>query len=429
MSATVYVKPLHGNINIPGDKSISHRALILASQVIGTIEIDGILESEDVFSTANALQCLGIRFQFSHDTCIVFGNGIGGLRKSLNILDVGNSGTSARLLSGLVAPYNFDTMITGDDSLRNRPMHRITDPLMRMGISCDTRDGKLPIIIHGSDFAIPIQYEMPVASAQVKSAILLAGLNIQGCTSVIEMSNTRNHTELMLEYLGAEINVSGNQIAITGQSELESKRISVPSDPSSAAFFVAAALLVPHSRIEIKNMLCNHTRIGFYEILQKMGAKIEFCNKRIVCKEEISDIIVEYTKLHGVDVPSEIAPRMIDEYPILAILASCAQGTTVMHGLKELTVKESNRLELMNSSLQKCGIDSKTEGFDLIIQGQNTITGGCEINTKCDHRIAMSFSILNLVSQYPITLDSSDSINTSFPEFLQLLKQQCYSSQ
>ncbi|MEI6730862.1 MAG: 3-phosphoshikimate 1-carboxyvinyltransferase, partial [Pseudomonadota bacterium] len=354
---------------------------------------------------------------------------VDGLSESSDVLDMGNSGTGARLLMGLVAAYNFTTFFSGDDSLRSRPMQRVVDPLLQMGVRFHSRSkGRLPLALIGSGDTMPIEYIMPVDSAQVKSAILLAGLNTAGKTTVIEQKPTRDHTEKMLAYFGWQLETEklengGIAISMIGKQALQRKdyKITVPGDPSSAAFLAVAALIVPGADITIENITVNPLRIGLYTTLQEMGANIEFINKRIEAGEEVADIRVRYSKLQGVTVPGSRSPSMIDEYPILAVAASYATGKTIMHGLSELKVKESDRLTAIASGLKQCGVNVEIEGNDLMIEGCEQPYGGATITTNFDHRIAMSFLVMGMASKNEVKIDDASSITTSFPNFVELM--------
>lgn len=420
--------PLQGDVTVPGDKSISHRALMLGSQCVGESKVTGLLASEDVLNTMKALQQLGVNIKFSDDKTTVKGQGSGSLMPSKHPLDLGNSGTGVRLLMGLLGAHPFDTTFTGDASLRSRPMKRITDPLAKMGInaSFENEDGKLPLTIHGTQDAMPIQYVSPVASAQIKSAILLAGINTPGETSVIEPSSSRDHTERMLRYLGAEVmehitEDGAHEACIRGYPELDAKDMVVPGDPSSAAFLVVAALLVPRSNITIMNISINPLRAGLFEVLRDMGGDISYENEREECGEPVADIRVKASHLKGVEVPEKVVPSMIDEYPVLSIAAAFAEGNTTMRGLKELRVKESDRLQAIADGLTECGIETEIEGDDLTVIGGGTVKSGT-IKTHMDHRIAMSFLVMGLISGQEITVDDVEMIQTSFPDFIPLMK-------
>ncbi len=420
-----------GDIAIPGDKSISHRALMLSSQVIGTTRIHGLLEGEDVLNTAKALKELGVNcLRVSRNSWEVHGVGIGGLKESDQVLDLGNSGTSTRLLMGLVSPYPFTTFFTGDDSLRSRPMARVITPLTQMGAHIAARGGsRLPLTVTGSADMMPIRYELPVASAQVKSAILLAALNTPGTTTVIEREPTRDHTENMLRYLGFTIKTQKAEngavtIELTGQQKIKpaNHEITVPGDPSSAAFVIVAALICRNANVYIHNVCVNPLRTGLFTTLKEMGASIELKNQREVAGEPVADMVISSSKLKGIVVPAERAPSMIDEYPILAVAAAFAQGETVMHGLSELRVKESDRLSAILESLQACGVDARAEGDSLYVKGSSEVPkGGATIRTRYDHRIAMAFLVMGMASSQPVTVDDASAIQTSFPEFTNLM--------
>ncbi|MEQ1789151.1 MAG: 3-phosphoshikimate 1-carboxyvinyltransferase [Rickettsiales bacterium] len=424
------VTALKGECTVAGDKSISHRALMIGSQILGTTKIHGLLEGEDVLRTADALNALGVAtHRYSQGFWDVTGVGVGGLSESANILDMGNSGTSTRLLMGLVTAYDFTTFFTGDESLRSRPMGRVITPLTQIGASFNAREGgRLPIALKGTKNPLPISYTLPVASAQVKSAILLAGLNTAGITTVIEKNATRDHTENMLQYFG--FNVKNKRlddgslsISITGQphQKLGEYEIFVPADPSSAAFLVVAATICPDSELIIRNICVNPLRIGLFITLKEMGAKIEFLNERVVAGEPVADIRVKYSKLKAVSVPAERAPSMIDEYPILAVAAAFADGETVMHGVSELRVKESDRLSAIIAALTACGVSARAKNDSLYVKGLNAPPkGGVTITTNFDHRIAMAFLVMGMASKNPITVDDATAISTSFPNFSDL---------
>lgn len=418
-------KELKGNIIVPGDKSISHRSLMLSTIAIGTAKITGILEGEDVIATANALRKLGVNIKKENDIWYVDGVGVGGLHEPEAVLDMGNAGTGARLMMGLVAPYNFNTVFTGDASLCKRPMARVTIPLEKMGTRFLTRSGnRLPLTVIGSNELIPITYELPVASAQVKSAIILAALNTPGVTTIIESESTRDHTELMLRGLGAEINVQQidgkHHINVKGYPKLKAIDIKVPSDPSSAAFPIVAALITPDSEITLKNICMNPNRTGLFITLQEMGADIKIFNEHIEAGDNVADITVCSSKLKGIRIPASRAPSMIDEYPILSIAASFAEGTTVMEGLAELKVKESNRLQAIADGLVENGVKCEVGDDSLTVHG-GKVPGGGIVKTHMDHRIAMSFLIMGMASESPVTVDDGEMINTSFPGFSDIM--------
>jgi len=421
--------PLNGTIRVPGDKSISHRALMFGAMAVGRTRVSGLLEGEDVLCTASAMRALGATVEREEDgTWTIQGRGVGGFSEPTGVLDMGNSGTAARLLMGILATQPFTTFMTGDASLCSRPMERVMKPLRPIGVNFVSRDkGRMPIAIQGTSNPMPIRYELPVASAQVKSAVLLAGLNAPGKTTVIEPNPSRDHTEKMLTHFGADVEVvhednGGRVITLTGQPELVARDVVVPTDPSSAAFPVVAALIVPGSKITVEAVGMNPLRTGLFTTLKEMGAKIREENRRIEAGEEVADLVVEYSQLQGVDVPASRAPSMIDEYPVLAVAASFAKGTTRMNGLEELRVKESDRLAVVAESLAACGVDLE-EGEDyLVVNGDGSpAQGGGEIQSRLDHRIAMSFIVFGMASVQPVRIDDASPIDTSFPGFNDLM--------
>ena len=420
---------LNGEITIPGDKSISHRCVILSSLAIGESKINGLLNSSDVNCTINAMKSFGASIDMSsNDECTVNGIGIGSLKQPDNPLDFGNSGTAVRLMLGLVSTYPIETHFTGDESLTQRPMRRVTDPLTDFGANFHLRNKEfLPIVVKGANLAIPITYEMEVASAQVKSAILLAGLNTPGITTVVEKEKTRDHTETLLKYYGYEISQeernNKNFISLEGQKFLSPVNIKVPGDPSSAAYPVVAGLICKNSNIKIKNVLLNPTRDGLYRCLDEMGAKITYSNKKNEAGEITYDLEVKSSSLKPIDVPAERAPSMIDDYPILAVAASLTNGISIFRGLSELKVKESDRLLGIYNFLSKNGIEAKIDSNNLIINGSSKgPKGGGLVETNLDHRIAMSSIILGMVSDESIRIDDIETIKTSFPNFIELMK-------
>jgi 3-phosphoshikimate 1-carboxyvinyltransferase len=421
--------PLVGDVTVPGDKSISHRSLLLGAMAVGTTEITGLLEGEDVHRTATALSSLGVCSErVAEGTWRVQGVGVGGLSEPDDVLDLGNSGTSARLLMGLLATHPMSAQMTGDASLRRRPMARVAQPLERMGATVIARAGGLmPLTVIGSAEPVPIEYELPVPSAQVKSAILLAGLNAPGATTVIEREKTRDHTELMLRHLGATVHVQdtprGRVITVHGQPELAARPVKVPGDPSSAAFPCVAALVIPGSRVTVRNVGLNPLRAGLYATLEEMDAEIEISNRREEAGEPVADLTVSGGTLRAVDVPPERAPTMIDEYPILAVAAAFARGRSRFRGLAELRVKESDRLSAIAAGLTGCGIEASIEGDDLIIVGdRRKARGGAVVPVNLDHRIAMSFLVFGLAAAEPVTVDDGSPIATSFPGFVDLMR-------
>jgi len=420
--------PLRGDVAVPGDKSISHRALMLASQAIGKTRISGLLEGEDVLRTASAMRALGVPVsRLAKGLWEVSGVGVGGLHESHEVLDMGNAGTGTRLLMGLVAPYPFTTFFTGDASLRARPMHRVIAPLTQMGARVTAREGGcLPLGLTGTALPLPITYRLPVASAQVKSAVLLAGLNTRGDTTVIEPERTRDHTENMLEFFGFPVARAVNDegaLAVTISGQHQPPRgdfsLDVPGDPSSAAFPMVAALIVPGSELVIRNVCINPLRTGLFISLKEMGADITFINERKLGGEAVADIEVKHSALRGVRVPASRAPSMIDEYPILSIAAAFAKGETMMEGLGELRVKESDRLAAIVEGLRACGVQACAEGDTLTVTGGKP-TGGAAIATRLDHRIAMSFLVMGMAAGAPVQIDDGETIATSFPGFAAL---------
>jgi len=419
-------KAISGNLTVPGDKSISHRALICGAISTGETRIRGLLESEDVLATLDAFRKLGVQIACNGGDYIVTGSGLGGLMKPESPLDFGNSGTGARLMMGVIAGNPISAEFAGDKSLRQRPMARVLDPLRSMGLTVTPDSGnRLPLTLSGTDRLIPIEYELPVPSAQVKSAVLFAGLHASGRTTVIEPVPTRDHTERLLKYFDADIVVTAEgtrrKIEIVGEKDLTGRDISVPGDPSSAAFLTAAALICPESDLSLENILVNPSRIGFYETLIEMGANISFENMRDDSGETVADIRVKYSRLNGVCVPAERAPSMIDEYPCLAVVASLSQGTTTMDGLSELRVKESDRLGAMADGLTSCGVNASVEQDSLVVQG-GKVSGGANIDPHLDHRIAMAFLTLGLGAENPVTVNNVATISSSFPNYVPLMK-------
>ncbi len=420
---------LKGEARVPGDKSISHRALMTGALAVGESHIEGLLEGDDVLCTAAALRALGARVERrAPGSWIVSGLGVGGLGEPDQVLDMGNSGTGARLLMGLVATHAFTAHFTGDASLVRRPMARVTAPLERMGANFLTRSGaRLPLAVIGTDAPVPISYRLPVPSAQVKSAILYAALNTPGETTVIEPQPTRDHTELMLRHFGAELRVEtqtdgARAVTLVGQPELTARDLRVPADISSAAFPMVAALLAPGSDVTLPEVGINPLRAGLIETLREMGADLRLINERSIAGEPVADIVVRGGPLTGVEVPAARAPRMIDEYPILAVAASCARGATRLRGLAELRVKESDRLSAIARGLSACGVRVAVDGDDLTIEGTGAPPcGGARIESELDHRIAMAFLVLGLVAREPVAVDDGRPIETSFPVFETLM--------
>ena len=420
---------IKGSLNVPSDKSISHRALILGSLAVGKTYIKGLLESEDIFKTLEALKALGVDIYKEKKYWIVHGVGIGGFCEPDNVIDCGNSGTTVRLLMGIISTCPIKATLTGDGSLRKRPMDRIVKPLSQFGAVFSTNfDYKLPINIIGTSDPLPINYDLKVPSAQVKSSILLAGLNVKGRTTVIENEPTRDHTEKMLKSFGADIEIVkkglSNYISVDGFPYLKPNKISVPGDISSAAFPIALACIIPNSEIIIKKVGLNPLRDGFIKTLIEMGANIKIKNKHLQAGELVADLEVYYTpNLKGVEVPSERSAKMIDEYPILSIIAATAQGSTIMKGIQELRFKESDRIQAIADGLEKNGVEISQKKDELIVYGKGNqkIIGGSVIEAFNDHRIAMSFASLGSISEKSIEIRGAASIKTSFPNFVDLM--------
>ena len=419
--------PLNGVAEVPGDKSISHRALILGALSVGETRITGLLEGQDVLDTAKAMQAFGATVtQHGPGAWSVQGVGVGGFAEPANVIDCGNSGTGVRLIMGAMATTDICATFTGDASLNKRPMGRVTDPLALFGAqSYGRRGGRLPLTLIGAAAPVPVEYRLPMPSAQVKSAVLLAGLNAPGQTVVIEQEPTRDHTERMLRGFGAELTVEdrpkGRIITLTGQPELRGQSVAVPRDPSSAAFPVCAALMVPGSEIFVPGVSQNPTRNGIYLTLQDMGADLVMENPREEGGEPVADLRVRFSALKGIEVPPERAASMIDEYPVLAALAATAEGKTVMRGIKELRVKESDRIDAMARGLEACGVRVAETEDSLTVYGMEVVPGGATVQSHLDHRIAMSFLCLGLVSRDPVTVDDASPIDTSFPIFEPLM--------
>ena len=423
---------LRGEIRCPGDKSISHRALIFGGLAVGPTTIEGLLEGEDVLNTVKALEALGVTIEWPDQldgkgAWTIHGRGVGGLAEPETVLDMGNSGTGARLLLGVLASHPLSAVVTGDASLSRRPMERVTAPLSRMGAKFECRGaGLMPIMVIGTGDPIPLIYESPVASAQVKSAILLAGLHARGATTVIEPAPTRDHTERMLRHFGAKVetvpvkeNADASSVTVTGLPELTGQRVAVPGDPSSAAFLVVAALITEGSDITLENVGLNPLRTGLFGTLQEMGADITITNTREEAGEPVGDLQVRSSQLRGISVPAERAPSMIDEYPILAVAAACADGDTRMDGLSELRVKETDRLAAIADGLAACGVEAIIESDALIVKGRNgQVPGNAVVAVHLDHRIAMSFLVLGIAAEKPVSVDDDQAIATSYPDFI-----------
>ena len=420
--------PLNGRVRPPGDKSISHRALIFGLLCRGVTSIEGLLEGDDVLRTGGACKALGARVERRGEgRWTVAGAGLGSLLAPVHDLDFGNAGTGARLMMGVVGGHGFEATFDGDASLRKRPMRRILDPLQLMGAQAlaEAEGGRCPITLRGASDPAPIVYRTPVASAQIKSAVLLAGLNARGQTTVVEAEASRDHTEKMLAHFGADVSVEaegeGRRIALVGRPELTPRPVVVPADPSSAAFPIVAALIVPGSDIVVEGLMINPLRAGLLTTLIEMGARIDVLDRREAGGEELADLSVRASDLEGVDVPASRAPSMIDEYPILAVAAAFARGATRMNGLRELRVKESDRLAAVAAGLMAAGVEHEIVGDDLVVYGGRPPGGGL-VATHLDHRIAMSFLVMGLASLKPMTVDDASMIATSFPDFRALME-------
>ncbi|MCW3836178.1 3-phosphoshikimate 1-carboxyvinyltransferase [Sphingomonas canadensis] len=421
--------PLRGTVTVPGDKSISHRALMFSGLAVGESRIEGLLEGEDVLATAAAMRAMGCDIERTGPgSWRVHGVGVGGLLQPQAALEMGNSGTSTRLLMGLIASHPITAAFTGDASLSKRPMGRVIEPLSRMGADFTASPGgRLPLMERGLCPAVPIEYRLPVASAQVKSAVLLAGLNTPGTTRVIEPVPTRDHSERMLRGFGAALSVEetaeGRVIAITGEAELQPQQIVVPGDPSSAGFWMVAASIVPGSAITIANVCMNPTRTGLITALRMMGADIAEANARTVGGEPVADLVVRHAPLRAIEVPPDLAPSMIDEYPILFVAAAMAQGRTMARGAEELRVKESDRIDAMAAVLDVLGVAYQPFEDGLAIEGRggDRFAGGGTVTTHLDHRIAMSAAIAGLAANAPVTVDDVSPVATSYPDFLATL--------
>jgi 3-phosphoshikimate 1-carboxyvinyltransferase len=421
---------LTGTVRVPGDKSISHRALILGALAVGETRISGLLEGEDVLNTARAMRALGAALERTGNFAwSVRGVGVSGFAQPAAPLDFGNSGTGCRLAMGAVAGCPITAVFDGDASLRLRPMRRVLDPLELMGARLDAggQGGRLPLTLTGARDPLPLVYRTPVASAQIKSAVLLAGLAAPGVTTVIESEASRDHTELMLRHFGADIVSShegshGRRIELTGQPELHGAQVAVPADPSSAAFPLVAALIVEGSDLVLSDVMTNRLRTGLFTTLREMGGKIEESDVRSDAGEPMARLRVRASKLRGIEVPPERAPSMIDEYMVLAVAASFAEGTTIMRGLQELRVKESDRLEATAAMLRVNGVKVEISGDDLIVEGRGHVPGGGLVATRMDHRIAMSALVMGLASDKPVGVDDTGFIATSFPDFIPMMR-------
>lgn len=412
--------PIAGNLRVPGDKSISHRSIMLGALAEGTTTVEGFLEGEDALATLNAFRAMGVNIEGPEQgRVVIHGVGIKGLKAPEHSLDLGNSGTSMRLLSGLLAGQSFDTVLLGDESLTKRPMRRVTVPLAEMGAKIDTAEGGTPpLCISGGIQLAGIEYDMPIASAQVKSCLLLAGLYADGETAVTEPAPTRDHTERMLAGFGYNVSVKGNRASVIGGGQLHAAEIEVPSDISSAAFFMVAASITPGSDLLLEHVGINPTRIGVINILQQMGADIELVNSKVVGGEPVADIRVRYANLKGINIPEDQVPLAIDEFPVLFIAAACAEGETVLRGAEELRVKESDRIQVMADGLKALGVDIEPTADGAIIRGGAIRSG--EVVSHGDHRIAMSFAVAALRAEGEIVIRDCANVATSFPNFIGL---------
>lgn len=423
-------KRLKGEITVPGDKSISHRSVMFGALAKGITEIDGFLDGEDCNSTIDAFRAMGVKIEKNETRIKVYGNGLYGLKAPTAPLNCGNSGTTTRLISGILSGQSFESKLIGDDSLQSRPMKRIMEPLSKMGADISSEKGNdcVPLLIRPSENGLRgIAYESPVASAQVKSAILLAGLYAKGITSVTEPAVSRNHTELMLNAFGADITQAGKTATVIPGNELVAQKIIVPGDISSAAYFIAAGLLVPNSEILIQNVNINPTRAGILDVCDMMGANIKYENVRTVSGEKVCDLVVSSSELIGCTIEGELIPTLIDEVPIIAVMAACAEGETIIKDAAELKVKESDRIQTVAQNLSAMGCDITATDDGMIIRGQNNRLGssvlyGAEIKTYLDHRIAMAFAIAGLVAEGVTTLDHPECVDISYPSFYETLE-------
>jgi 3-phosphoshikimate 1-carboxyvinyltransferase len=412
--------PLFGYVRVPGDKSISHRSIMLASIAHGTTEITGFLHGEDSLHTLRAFQAMGVEIQQTESEIIVNGVGLHGLKKPQHELDMGNSGTAMRLLVGLLSGQAFDSVLIGDASLSSRPMKRVIDPVTLMGAEVDSQQGgTAPLTIHGRTTPLKaIHYPLPVASAQVKSCVLLAGLYADGATEVIEPAPTRDHSERMLRGFGCEVITDGNRISIRGGQQLSATNIEVPADISSAAFFIVAASITPNSELTLSHVGINPTRTGIIDIMELMGADITLINEREVGGEPVADIVVKSAQLKGIQIPEHLVPLAIDEFPVIFVAASCATGTTVLTGAEELRVKESDRIQVMADGLNILGVKAEATPDGIVIEGGEIGSGS--VDSHGDHRIAMAFAVASLRAAGVVSISDCDNVNTSFPGFVEL---------
>jgi len=411
---------LNGSIKVPGDKSISHRSIMLGSIANGVTNVSGFLEGEDSFATLRAFQQMGVQIDRTGSNIAIHGVGKHGLKSPSEPLDLANSGTSIRLMSGLLSAQSFNSQLCGDDSLSKRPMARIIEPLRMMGAKIDSNESKPPLSIIGNQKLSAINYTLPVASAQIKSCLLLAGLYAKGETCIVENNTTRDHTERMLRGFGYPVNSSNGQISLIGGGELNACDIEVPSDISSAAFFIVAASIAKEADITLSAVNINPTRTGILDILDMMGANITLTDERVIAGELVADIRVCSAELHGIDIPQELVPLAIDEFPVIFIAASCATGKTLLTGAKELRVKESDRIQVMADGLTILGIENEVLEDGIRIQGGEFSKQNLVIKSHQDHRISMSFAIASSRSEYDIRIEGVDNVQTSFPNFVEL---------
>lgn len=421
------IKPkdrLQGKIKVPGDKSISHRSVMLGALAEGRTEINGFLTGEDCLNTARAFQKMGVEIEgLGSEEMVIHGVGLNGLQEPGSVMDLGNSGTSMRLMLGILAGQDFYAVVTGDESLSKRPMARVVDPLSNMGAEIYGRDDAnlAPLTVIGQELTSQ-EYKSPVASAQVKSCILLAGLYAEGTTTVIEPAKSRDHTERMLEYFGAELNINGLEVSVAGQPELEGQKIVVPSDISSASFFLVAALINQKTELILEDVGLNPTRAGILEVLTEMEADYDLLNKRLENQEPIADIKVKSSNLQATTIGGAVIPKLIDELPILAVAATQAEGETVIKDAEELRVKETDRISAMVTELRRLGVKVEEREDGMVIPGPQPIKGGCSCRSYGDHRIAMSLAVAGLIAQEEIKITNANCIKTSFPNFIELLK-------
>ncbi len=419
--------PLHGTARVPGDRLVSHCALTLAGLAVGETRIEGLHGGEDVLRTAGAMRALGAAVTRDGSVWRVAGRGVGGLAEPDNVLDVGDSGTAAGLLAGTLASHDFHAVVTGDANLRRRPMHRLTEPLAQCGARFSAREGgRLPLAIEGARDAMPIRCRLLAASAQVKSAILLAGLNAPGDTVVEEPAATRDHTEAMLRYFGATVATensgAGRVVTLAGQPELRARDVAVPGDPSCAAFPLVAALLVPGSAVTVAGVGLNPLRTGLLDTLREMGAELTVTGERVAGGEPVGDILTRYGPLRGVDVPADRAPSMCDDYPALATAAAFAAGTTRLRGLSDLPTRQNGRLSAIAAMLEAAGVRVAVEGGDLLVEGAARQPGGCTVLTRADHRLAMSALVLGQATDAPVAVDDAACIESGFPGFVSVVR-------